>query len=336
MSSSLRIRVFAALAASAIAAAGCSGAVSIEDGEGESGERLTLPNDPGGEGAEIAQGDGTANLLGDCGDGTCEPGENCALCSQDCGVCPSCGNGVCNPTEDCSSCPGDCGACPCAHDLCAGGEALDATCDPCVAQICAVDSFCCNAAWDGLCVSEVTSVCGDTCPVVCGNGWCEAGEDCNSCSQDCGACPTCGDAVCSWGEDCNSCSQDCGACPTCGDAECHWTEDCNSCSQDCGACPTCGDGTCHWTEDCNSCSQDCGACPTCGDGTCNGGETCGSCSQDCGACVCHDVCSVGTPLDPACGQCEAQVCAADFFCCQAAWDGLCVSEAVSMCGQQCP
>jgi hypothetical protein len=166
MSSNLGVRVFAALAAAAVAVAGCSGAVSIEDGVDESGvdksgDGLLLPNDPGSEGADLAPSEGAANVLGVCGDGACEPGESCALCSQDCGACPSCGNGVCNPTEDCSSCPGDCGACPCAHDPCASGEALDATCDPCVAQICAVDSFCCNASWDGICVSEVASVCGE-------------------------------------------------------------------------------------------------------------------------------------------------------------------------------
>ena len=48
----------------------------------------------------------------------------------------------------------------CAHDLCVEGEALDANCDPCVQQICAVDTFCCNNSWDATCVGEVSSVCG--------------------------------------------------------------------------------------------------------------------------------------------------------------------------------
>jgi hypothetical protein len=52
----------------------------------------------------------------------------------------------------------------CAHPLCQTGGALVNGCDPCVTQICAVDPFCCNTSWDGLCVNQVTSVCGLACP----------------------------------------------------------------------------------------------------------------------------------------------------------------------------
>jgi Trypsin len=51
----------------------------------------------------------------------------------------------------------------CAHDKCVTGERLDRNCDSCVEAICAVDSFCCNTFWDGLCVAEVASVCGQAC-----------------------------------------------------------------------------------------------------------------------------------------------------------------------------
>jgi hypothetical protein len=48
---------------------------------------------------------------------------------------------------------------------------------------------------------------------VCGNGSCESGESCSSCSSDCGSCgPVCGNGSCESGEDCNSCSSDCGTC----------------------------------------------------------------------------------------------------------------------------
>jgi hypothetical protein len=50
----------------------------------------------------------------------------------------------------------------------------------------------------------------------------------------------------------------------------------------------------------------------------------------------HDVCTNGPALDPMCGMCEATVCAADPFCCQAFWDGLCVQEAEQMCNIDCP
>lgn len=52
----------------------------------------------------------------------------------------------------------------CVHPTCSTGVALDASCNSCATQICAVDSFCCTTSWDATCVSEVSSVCGKTCP----------------------------------------------------------------------------------------------------------------------------------------------------------------------------
>jgi len=46
---------------------------------------------------------------GNCGNGKCEPPEDCNTCPQDCGQC--CGNFKCEPPEDCHSCPQDCGPC---------------------------------------------------------------------------------------------------------------------------------------------------------------------------------------------------------------------------------
>jgi hypothetical protein len=47
----------------------------------------------------------------------------------------------------------------CGHSLCEVGAAVSATCDSCAVNICAADSFCCTSAWDGICVSEVASIC---------------------------------------------------------------------------------------------------------------------------------------------------------------------------------
>ena len=47
----------------------------------------------------------------------------------------------------------------------------------------------------------------------CGDGTCSAGETCDSCPDDCGACPACGDGSCTAGETCDSCPGDCGDCP---------------------------------------------------------------------------------------------------------------------------
>ena len=52
----------------------------------------------------------------------------------------------------------------CAHPICAQGVKLTPSCDPCATAICAQDSYCCNTKWDNVCVSEVSSICGKSCP----------------------------------------------------------------------------------------------------------------------------------------------------------------------------
>jgi hypothetical protein len=55
----------------------------------------------------------------------------------------------------------------CGQDLCAVGAPatpLASTCHPCVAQVCAADSSCCDGDWDSSCVAAVSSICGLTCP----------------------------------------------------------------------------------------------------------------------------------------------------------------------------
>lgn len=92
-------------------------------------------------------------------------------------------------------------------------------------------------------------------PAACPNGACEPGEDCATCSQDCGAC--CGNSACDNGESCASCPQDCGGC--CPNGACDNAESCATCPSDCGAC--CGNALCDNGENCDSCPSDCG----CGD-----------------------------------------------------------------------
>jgi len=68
-----------------------------------------------------------------CGNGVCEPGENCSNCSIDCGSCPTCGNGVCEPGENCSNCSIDCGPCgpTCGNGVCESGENPSNCCIDC-------------------------------------------------------------------------------------------------------------------------------------------------------------------------------------------------------------
>jgi hypothetical protein len=82
-----------------------------------------------------------------------------AVCAQD----PTCCSAAF--TEACVALSVSlCGAaCDCAHPICAAGEELSMTCDPCVAEICSIDAFCCQDKWDDACVTEVSTICGITC-----------------------------------------------------------------------------------------------------------------------------------------------------------------------------
>lgn len=60
-------------------------------------------------------------------------------------------------------------SCKCTHDLRVAGPALDADCNLCVADICALDSSCCSSGWDQNCVNQVSSVCNDFAPEFLGH-----------------------------------------------------------------------------------------------------------------------------------------------------------------------
>lgn len=139
-------------------------------------------------------------------------------------------------------------------------------------------------------VKEMSCCEGSTCYPNC--SWCINGFQDNTYSKTYfdggyiikkGAVNPCGDGNCNNGEDCNSCSTDCGQCPYCGDGQCNNGENCDSCSDDCGNCESCGDGECNGGENCASCANDCGGC--CGNGDCDNGEGCDSCAKDCGQCT---------------------------------------------------
>jgi hypothetical protein len=298
-----------------LAAAGCSGA---EPADSKIDERTSREVS---ERLKKAVGEGPQSLV--CGDGKCKQGEDCSNCSADCGACGAC-----------------------SHDICIAGPALDESCDTCAADICAVDPFCCDAFWDGLCVSEVASVCGQTCPSVCGDNKCEGKEDCKSCASDCGTCDKKCHDECVTGDplstNCSKCAEDiCAVDPYCCNV--YWDGICVSevdqyCKKGCGNKPKCGDGLCDASagESCSSCSADCGACPTCGDGVCDpASENCQICAVDCGSCggSCdHDKCTTGGPLNATCDKCTDAICQVDSFCCTTQWDSICVSEVQSVCG----
>ena len=240
-----------------------------------------------------------------CGNGWCQQGqgENCKTCPQDCGPCAACGDGECwGDGESCITCPQDCGAC--AGSCCQAQNGPGCENIEVMKCVCAMDPYCCDTAWDGICVSEAQQDCGADCPCIPNCQGKQCGPD--GCGGSCGQCPP--------GVPCNNQGQ-------------------------CGAPDACGNGWCqNWQgETCETCPQDCGECPKCGDGQCqaDGGENCQSCPEDCGPCNGGSCCeahqSVGCD-DPEITQC---VCAMDPYCCQQMWDDICVDEAINQCKAQC-
>jgi len=191
-------------------------------------------------------------------DGTCESGEDCNNCSNDCisGTTSGavCGNSLCEAGngEDCVSCPADCNGkqtgAPSGRYCCGDGDGVNPL--PCSNPTCSTGGWSCTDTPSG----GGTTYC-------CGDGTCEGAEDFSNC-YDCPA-PFCGDLNCDPGEDQCDCPGDCGAPPStetnCTDGvdnDCDGQTDGNDPDCACGAKGT----SCSVDADC--CSNKCrgGAC----------------------------------------------------------------------------
>jgi hypothetical protein len=185
----------------------------------EDTDTCTSTGNPCGEGTICKEDTDTCDLLG-CGDGSCDEGEDCNTCPEDCtsgqgGTCSACFKGVCNgecnPKKegpDCSDCaPKYC----CGDGFCEGDE----------------DSFNCEV---------------DCAPTTCGDGTCDPGEDKCECLEDCGPASFNEVGVCSDGVD-----NDCDTFTDCNDSDCGLDPVCN-----CGA----KKSPCTQNSDC--CSNRCG------------------------------------------------------------------------------
>ena len=329
-------------------------------------------------------------------DATCaaSAADYCAVCG---GTPPAlCGDDECGADETCAGCPEDCGACP-PSDCCAEHAAAGCDDEVCRLAVCVTASGCCAVGWDAACVTQaatICEVCGGTPPAeVCGDGLCQASEDCDSCPDDCGGCvgtdccashpaggcddATCQAAVCdatpscceaTWSTDCAEAAvAGCAICggvplPVCGDGACEAEEDCEGCPADCGACPAsdccvetwalgCGDPACAaivchvepaccdaaWDAPCaEEAAASCTVCggtpyPYCGDGVCDADEGCEGCPADCGACPTSTCCYESAA--PGCDDsaCQAMICALDAPCCDAVWGAACAAAAHAHC-----
>ncbi len=56
---------------------------------------------------------------------------------------------------------------------------------------------------------------------------------------------------------------------------------------------------------------------------------------DCAPACAHDICMAGGPLDPACSDCVAGICAQDDECCSTGWSASCADNAQRSCSQEC-
>ncbi len=145
-----------------------------------------------GAGWDGPTGVGTPNGTA-LGGGTCTPacsGKDCGDdgCGGSCGACSSgdtCSAGMCMGSGSGSG-SGD----SCSHPICSTGADLSSGCDPCATEVCARDGYCCNTAWDSVCVGEVSSICHETCGTgsTCSHSICTAGKKltktCDTCAGD--------------------------------------------------------------------------------------------------------------------------------------------------------
>ncbi len=112
---------------------------------GPNGSTSSSPTS-GGKGATTGVGGpATSTTTGgqgaQCGDGQCDPNEDCTTCASDCGACgPSCGDGTCDAIESCTSCPSDCGTCAaCGDGTCQATETCKSCYQDCGICACVAD-----------------------------------------------------------------------------------------------------------------------------------------------------------------------------------------------------
>lgn len=187
---------------------------------------------------------GEVCINGDCvpqvcnNNGTCESGEDCNNCPNDCisgGGGGGCGNGVCEPSlgEDCQSCAADCrgkqvGAAK-KQFCCGDGDGSEPV---------GCDDPRCTDEEEGFTCSDVPPD-----PYCCGDDSCVGEEDSYNCEVDCGPAPQCGDNICNGEEDECTCPEDCTDPPppeVCSDGK----------DNDCDDSVDCSDPDCYDVQDC--------------------------------------------------------------------------------------
>jgi cysteine-rich repeat protein len=243
-----------------------------------------------------------------CGNGKLEAGEQCDDgntkngdgCSASCMIETSvCGNSKIEAGEECddgNTTAGDGCSASCQYEghACVPRKTPGVDNEAVEACVCGLDPFCCNVAWDALCVQEAMGQCGVSC-----------GDPCTAHANPGSSKPAVTDCVCAIDSYC---------CKTSWDTLCA-----SEAANNCGACAICGNGITETGEECD-------------DGNTTGGDGCSAtCQFDGHACVPRKTPGVKEETTEAC-VCVTQN---DPYCCNTAWDALCVNKAVQKCGVQC-
>ncbi|MBI5537784.1 MAG: hypothetical protein HY898_33980 [Deltaproteobacteria bacterium] len=129
---------------------GGSGGTGV-GGSGGGGSGGSAGKDAGGDADDGGEAGPCTKVLVAPDVWTCDPKKygDC-ICDCNCGA----------DDDDCKT--GECNGC--THDECTTGDALNPSCNTCVAEICKNDSYCCATLWSGSCVMEVETYCGKKCP----------------------------------------------------------------------------------------------------------------------------------------------------------------------------
>jgi hypothetical protein len=109
----------------------------------------------------------------------------------------------------------------CDHPVCTPGAQLTADCDPCAAQVCASDPYCCDTAWDTTCVSEADTTCGAGCSGSGSSSSSSSGSaGASSSSSGSGGSTSCAHAICTSGSMLDPSCDPCAASICASDAYC--------------------------------------------------------------------------------------------------------------------